>query len=223
MLSQFPVGTKLPTLDSGQFPVINYVIERIWQWASNLHESSFDLWREYECTSCSWMARTSLCSLWSHPGTRWSQLCGAGGLRWPLTRNPFQIRDLTSQNQLCSIRPRPLIFSHILWQFCALLTWRSSPQCPPSIHRSIDSKAAAAGPAFYLCRAGSKAAGERGARKRNAKTIPSVSFIRSPLVVSFAPLSSAATALSPFTFAGGNRVGSHRTKHIAIYGRKLWL
>lgn len=132
MLSQFPVGTKLPTLDSGQFPVINYVIERIWQWASNLHESSFDLWREYECTSCSWMARTSLCSLWSHPGTRWSQLCGAGGLRWPLTRNPFQIRDLTSQNQLCSIRPRPLIFSHILWQFCALLTWRSSPQCPPS-------------------------------------------------------------------------------------------
>jgi len=86
-----------------------------------------------------------------------------------------------------------------------------------------NSKAAAAGPAFYLCRAGSKAAGERGARKRNAKTIPSVSFIRSPLVVSFAPLSSAATALSPFTFAGGNRVGSHRTKHIAIYGRKLWL
>lgn len=218
MLSQFPVGTKLPTLDSGQFPVINYVIERIWQWASNLHESSFDLWREYECTSCSWMARTSLCSLWSHPGTRWSQLCVAGA-SMALDSKPFSNPGLDEPEPIVLHSPEAFNFQpYSLTILCS--AYLKVIATVPTIENS---KAAAAGSAFYLCRAGSKAAVERGARKRNAKTIPSVSFIRSPLVVSFAPLSSAATALSPFTFAGGNRAGSQRTKHIAIYGRNLWL
>lgn len=113
-----------------------------------------------ECTSWPkpklWLARKTLSQL---------LLCSppvdgvnSVGLRWPLTRNPFQSQGSTSQNQLCPrFRPR-------------LLISRRPPSfdnfvlCLPEGHRRIahfqnfksQKQQLPAGPAFYLCRAGSR-------------------------------------------------------------------